>query len=199
MNSVDTRGKILDIANRIHADVGYSAVSMQDVPSELGVTQTNLYRYVKGKDELIRKTLAHVFAQNIAPMAELLQGAGAPGKRLAAFFKFFVPLQLENRIVFGLLVRERADGNLAWLKGIARSLLKHPFQRVRNFADPRNRRTNASLLRCPIVSIMLGHVQLAALLPNLLDGRPELADPSVVARHITVILRRAIYDMAREG
>lgn len=198
MHSVDTRGEILDAAARLYANLGYSAVSMRDVASEVGVTQANLYYHFKGKDNLIQETLAHVFAQKTAPMAQLLQGAGTPSERLAAFIDFFVRLLVEDRVFFRLLVRELVDGDGARLKALADSVLEQPFRLVSSLADPQKPEDEQFLTAVSIISIILGHVQLAALLPYLPGGRPEHADPSVITAYITAVLRRAFHHAAKE-
>jgi len=198
MHAVDTRGEILEIAARLYAGLGYSAVSMRDLAGEVGVTQANLYHHFRSKDDLIRETLAHVFAQKTAPMVELLERPGTSSQRLAAFVNWFVRLLVEDRVFFRLLVRELVDGDGARLKALADSVLERPFSLVSSLADPQRPKDERFLAAISIIGLMLGHVQLAALLPYLPGGRPEQADPSVVARHITTVLRRAFHDEARE-
>lgn len=198
MHAVDTRGEILNVAARLYADLGYSAVSMRDLAGEVGVTQANLYHHFRSKDDLIRETLAHVFAQKTAPMVELLEGAGTSSQRLTAFVNWFVRLLVEDRVFFRLLVRELVDGDGARLKALADSVLERPFRLVSSLADPQRSENQRFLTAVSIISLMLGHVQLAALLPYLSGGRPEHADPSIIARHVTVVLQRAFHNVAGE-
>ncbi|NKB84848.1 helix-turn-helix transcriptional regulator [Ochrobactrum grignonense] len=65
MHPHDTRTVIIETAAGLFADLGYSAVSMRDVASKVGVTPANLYHHFKGKDELIREALAHVRARQL--------------------------------------------------------------------------------------------------------------------------------------
>ncbi len=198
MPPIDTRAAILDIAARLYADLGYSAVSMRGVASEIGVTQANLYHHFKGKDDLIRETLAHVFAQKTAPLAEFLEGESASSERLEAFVGFFVGLLVEDRVFFRLLMRELVDGDGERLKGLARSVLERPFRLVSNLADAQKPEDERFLTAVSIISIMLGHVQLAALLPYLPGGRPEHAERSVITRHVMAVLRRMLHDAPME-
>lgn len=158
MNSVDTRAGILDGAAGLYADLGYSAVSMRNVASEVGVTQANLYHYFNGKSDLIRETLGHVFAQKTAPMTEVLGGADTSSERFEVFVNFFVSLLIEDRVFFRLLVRELVDGGVARLKDLAHSVLEHPFRLVSGLADPQKPEDERFLTAVSIISIMLGHL-----------------------------------------
>lgn len=198
MQPTDTRTAILEAAARLYADLGYSAVSMRDVAGEIGVTQANLYHHFKGKDDLIRETLAHVFARKTAPLAEILERATASGERLEAFVDFFLRLLMEDRVFFRLLVRELLDGDGARREELAHSVLERPFSLVSSLADPRESEDERFLTTVSIVGIMLGHVQLAALLPYLPGGRPDHTAPSLLTRHVSAVLRRAFHDAAKE-
>jgi AcrR family transcriptional regulator len=198
MHSLDTKGEILDVAARLYADLGYSAVSMRDVAREVGVTQANLYHYFKSKDDLIRETLAHAFTQKTAPMIQIFETADSSSERLEAFVGFFVRLLTEDRIFFRLLMRELVDGDSARLKALAQSVLEHPFRLVSSLANPQKPENERFLTTVSIISLMLGHVQLAVLLPYLQGGRPEHADASVITRHVAAVLRRAFQDAAKE-
>jgi AcrR family transcriptional regulator len=196
MQAIDTRTAILEAAACLYADLGYSAVSMRDVANEVGVTPANLYHHFKGKDDLIREALAHVFARKTAPLAELLEGE--VGDRLDAFVDFFVTLLTEDRVFFRLLVRELVDADGARLKDLAHSVLEHPFRLVSSLAGPQDSADGKFLTAVSIVSIMLGQVQLAALLPYLPGGRSDHADPSVIARHVSAVLHRAFHSNAKD-
>lgn len=194
MLPTDTRTAIMDAAARLYADLGYSAVSMRDVAGVVGVTPANLYHHFKGKDELIRETLAHVFAHKTAPMADIFEGDSAADDKLEAFVTWFVRLLVEDRVFFRLLVRELLDGDAGRLKDLAHSVLERPFRLVSALASAHAPEGDQFLVAISIISIMLGHVQLARLLPFLPGGRPEHAAPDVVADHIVAVLRGAFQD-----
>ncbi len=199
MELTDTRTAILEAAARLYADLGYSAVSMRDVANEVGVTPANLYHHFEGKDDLIQQTLAHVFAQKTAPLADVLTHTPASAERLDAFVDFFLRLLMEDRVFFRLLVRELLDGGGARLEELAHSVLERPFSLVSSLADPEKSEDERFLITVSIIGIILGHVQLAALLPYLPGGRPDYGDPSVLARHISAVLRRAFHDAEKEN
>lgn len=194
----DTRTAILDAAAQLYADLGYSAVSMREIAGAVGVTPANLYYHFKGKDELIRETLAHVFADKTAPMADILTSDCATGEKLEAFVTWFVRLLVEDRVFFRLLMREFVDGDVERLKDLAHSVLQRPFRLVSALASEQAPGGDQFLTAVSMIGLMLGHVQLAGLLPFLPGGRPEHADPDVVARHVFAVLRRAFQDTKKD-
>jgi AcrR family transcriptional regulator len=194
MQAVDTRAAILDGAARLYADLGYSAVSMRDVARATGVTPAALYHHFTGKDELIREAVAHVFASKTAPLAAVLDGQGDGTGRLDAFVDFFVHLLAEDRVFFRLLVRELVDADAERLRDLTQRVFDRPFRLVGSLADPRGSDDERFLTTVSIISVILGHVQLAALLPHLPGGRRDHAAPSVIAGHVSAVLRRAFHD-----
>lgn len=51
--------KIFDAAITIFAKYGFKKATLEDIASELGMTKSNLYRYVKDKDDLYEQAVAH--------------------------------------------------------------------------------------------------------------------------------------------
>ncbi|WP_197280728.1 TetR/AcrR family transcriptional regulator [Bosea vaviloviae] len=198
MEPTDTRTAILEVAARLYADLGYSAVSMRDVAKEIGVTPANLYHHFKGKEDLIRETLAHVFAQKTAPLADIFTRTAASSGQLEVFVDFFLRLLLEDRVFFRLLVRELLDGGGSRLRELAHSVLESPFSLVSSLADQQGSEDQRFLTTVSMIGIILGHVQLAALLPYLPGGRPDYGDPSILGQHISAVLRRAFHDAEKE-
>jgi len=191
MHVHDTKAVILETAARLYADLGYSAVSMRTVASEVGVTAANLYHHFKGKDELIREAIAYVFADKTAALSDLLESAQQPEQKLEAFVHWFVHLLTEDRVFFRLLIRELIDGDAQRLKYLAKTVLEHPFALVRSLARTKlNADEDDFLAAFSLISIVLGHVQLAAMLPHLSGGHPKHLDPDTIADHVLSVLRK---------
>jgi len=53
-----TKNKILDVATKLFALNGYSAVSMRDISTAVGVKAGSLYNYYEGKEALMEDVLA---------------------------------------------------------------------------------------------------------------------------------------------
>ncbi|QUS40018.1 TetR/AcrR family transcriptional regulator [Tardiphaga alba] len=193
MDTPTTRVSILEVSAELYADLGYSAVSMRDIAKKVGVTPANLYHHFKGKDDLIREALAHVFAEKTAPIAALLNEKHDEAERLGIFIAYFVKLLAEDRVFFRLLVRELVDGDENRLGYLARSVLERPFRLISSLAGPGQSEDQQFLATVSIVSLVLGHALLAPLLPHLPGGRPDHSDASVVIGHVTAALSRAFH------
>lgn len=190
----DTRTAIIEAAASLFADLGYSAVSMRDVANKVGVTPANLYHHFKGKDELIREALAHVFAHKTAPLEALLEAllnAGqSPDERLEAFIRWFTHLLVEDKIFFRLLVRELTDGDAERLDYLSKTVLERPFALVRALARTTIHDGEDDFLAAvSIIGVVLGQVQLGAIVQHLPGGRSNHLDPDVIAGHVFAALR----------
>ena len=79
LSPLDERGlRIVEDAGRVFWAKGIRSVSMDDIARELGISKKTLYVYVKDKDDLVTKVLAHTscrFHQHVARIVE--QGLNA--------------------------------------------------------------------------------------------------------------------------
>ncbi|GEO86016.1 TetR/AcrR family transcriptional regulator [Allorhizobium sp. NPDC080224] len=192
MQATDTRTAIVEAAARLYADLGYSAVSMRDVASEVGVTPANLYHHFKGKGELIQEALAHVFTHKAASLEALLDTSRDADKRLETFVRWFAHLLVDDRIFFRLLIRELTDGDAGRLEYLSKTVLERPFALVRSLARARIRDGDDDFLAAvSIIGVVLGHVQLGAIVRHLPGGRSDHLDPDVIIRHVLAALRES--------
>ncbi|MBP2297247.1 TetR/AcrR family transcriptional regulator [Azospirillum rugosum] len=198
MQIADTRISILETAARLYADLGYSAVSMRDVATAVGVTPANLYHHFKGKDELVREAVAHVFAQKTAPIADLLDAQGEGTDRLKFFVDYFVRLLTDDWVFFRLLVRELVDGDEKRLNDLARSVLERPFRSVSGLAGQGQSADERFMATISTIAVILGHVLLSGLLPHLPGASPDHSTPTAIAMHISTMLRRAFQSNAKD-
>ncbi|MFD3535379.1 TetR/AcrR family transcriptional regulator [Streptomyces sp. NPDC058664] len=72
------RRQILDGAARCFARNGFHATSMQDVLSEVGLSAGAVYRYFRGKDELIAAIVSEAFAGIRAAFVEASEATPPP-------------------------------------------------------------------------------------------------------------------------
>lgn len=192
MQPQDTRSIIVETAARLYADLGYSAVSMRDVANAVGVTPANLYYHFKSKDELIREALVHVFTHKTASLEEVLNRSDDADEKLEAFVRWFVRLLCEDRVFFRLLVRELTDGDAERLKYLSQTVLERPFSLVRSLAQTRVRDGEDDFhLAISIIGVVLGHVQLGAIVQYLPGGREAHLDADAIAGHLFAALRRS--------
>ncbi|GHF64997.1 TetR/AcrR family transcriptional repressor of nem operon [Amycolatopsis bartoniae] len=86
--TVDTRRSILDVAQRIMARKGYSAVGINEVLAEAGVPKGSFYHYFASKDAFGEALLKAYFDEYIADMDRVLRQPGrSAAERLAAYWQ----------------------------------------------------------------------------------------------------------------
>ena len=66
-----TADRILDAAEDLFAEKGYSATSLGDVADRVGIRSPSLYNHFKNKEALYRAVLERLLADFAAPMEEL--------------------------------------------------------------------------------------------------------------------------------
>ena len=112
--------QILDIAHARFAERGYSAVTMDDVATEAGVTKPLLYAYFGNKERLYRACMERAGEAMLTTVVEAIRAAAGPTEALRdglrAFFAFvdgdrdaWRVLFDENPPVGGELARSVAD------------------------------------------------------------------------------------------
>jgi AcrR family transcriptional regulator len=192
MPTPDTQGVILEVASRLFASRGYDAVSMRDVATEVGSTPANLYYHFKDKEHLIRATLAHVFSQRTAALEEILLSGHRPSDRLTIFVEWFGNLLFSDSVFARLLLRELLDGDSARLKYLSETVFERPFALITRVVAGYSTPTDPVLFAVSVIGLVLGHFQLASILPHLPGGHAEFADPATVSRHTLELLRRTL-------
>jgi len=199
MSNKTTQESILESASRLFASKGYSSVSMRDVATTVGVTPANLYYHFKDKEALIRSSLAHVFAERLSPLEEQIRRHATPDQRLEAFVAWFVRTIFENELFTRLILRELLDGNDERLAYLATSVFQKPFALLNNLIADCGRRPDPALTAASVAGLVLGHYQLARVLPHLPGGRPEHSSVERITRHVLTSLRATLKDGNRRG
>jgi AcrR family transcriptional regulator len=198
MHQTDTQETILKAASRLFASQGY-AVSMREVAAAVGVTVANLYYHFKDKEDLVRATLSHVFSERMSPLEDILEQHESPEQRLEVFISWFVQLIFGEEIFTRLLFRELLDGNGVRLRYLSKTVFKEPFARLTRLIEDCPKTPDPAMMAASVVSVILGHYQLACLLPHLPGGRPEHSDPTVITRHLLMLIRATVIRSRIEG
>lgn len=83
---------------------GYHATSMDDIAAALGVTKGALYRYVKGKDEVLFECFMHSNRIGEAALAKALATGGTSAEKLSVFMCEFIREYLDSNLAGGAMV-----------------------------------------------------------------------------------------------
>lgn len=74
VQSLSTSERILDAAEDLFAEKGYSATSLGDVADRVGIRSPSLYNHFKNKEALYEAVLERLLVDFSAPLAELESG-----------------------------------------------------------------------------------------------------------------------------
>lgn len=192
MSGPETRTAILQSAARLFASKGYAAISIRDVAADVGVTPANLYYHFKDKEQLVRATLVHVFAERTSPMDALLAEPSTSDHKLQVVVGWFVGLIFTDEVFSRLLFRELLDGDKERLEYLSKTVFERPFGLFTSLTTDFAPKADPVLLAVSIVGVVLGHFQLSGALPHLPGGKAEHADPAVITRHVLALLRYAL-------
>ena len=187
-----TRTLILATAARLFAAEGYAAVSMRDVAAETSMTPANLYHHFKDKETLILEALVHVFSDRNASFEAVFEKARTPDEKIETFVDWFVHLLFEDEVFSKLLYREILDGNTKRLEYLAKTVMERPFSMVTAAVSECVDDEDPVMLMVSIAGLVTGHFQMAEIMPHLPGGRRKHADPRVVSRHITELVRKIL-------
>jgi TetR/AcrR family transcriptional regulator len=107
--SLDTRTKILEIAESAFARDGYGGAHLQRIASEVGVRKTALYYYFPSKAALYEAVLERMLGDFQRTVSAALDGAGSPPQRLLRLLDDLSALLAERRSYSQILIRVFVD------------------------------------------------------------------------------------------
>ncbi len=102
--------QIYEQANRLFAERGFAATTLQDIADAVGLTRPALYHYVSNKDELLAKLVAEITEDSAAGMAAVAARDDlGPAEQLREIVAGAVRRQAEHADRFRLLILSEAD------------------------------------------------------------------------------------------
>jgi TetR/AcrR family transcriptional regulator len=107
--SVDTREKILEVAEQEFARDGFAGAHLQRIAGQVGVQKTALYYYFPSKAALYEAVLARMLSTFDASVREALDGPGAPDERLDRLLTTINDVLAEHRTYALILIRIFVD------------------------------------------------------------------------------------------
>ena len=107
--SLDTRNKILEVAERQFAREGFAGAHLQDIASQVGVQKTALYYYFPSKAALYQAVLFQMLDDFDRVVTEAVERSGSPGERLEVLLDRMNALLSERPNYSQLLIRTFVD------------------------------------------------------------------------------------------
>lgn len=182
---------IFECAERVFAQQGFEAATMQDIAAESGVSLTTVYAYFKGKSELYREILSQRGGEFVETVAGDAAAGGTALERLERSIRTYVDYLLQHGEYFQILLQEgRAWGitpgdhlrNERWDAGLRLSveLVEQGIEEgVFYDQDPRLAAVSMQALMQAQLAILVG------------DGRAA-DDADAIAEEIYLQLRRLL-------
>ncbi|WP_228852441.1 TetR/AcrR family transcriptional regulator [Aegicerativicinus sediminis] len=98
---VETRkDEIIKTASRLFKDKGYSAVTMRDLASELGIKAASLYNHIDSKQELLKSIILNLAENFTAGMKDVLNSDKVATDKLRMLVELHVKITSNN--VYGM-------------------------------------------------------------------------------------------------
>ena len=108
---VDTRQRLLDIAEQLFAERGFYGVSIAAIASEVGLTKQGLLHYFNSKERLYGAIVLRISDDFQDHQREALQASEDPAERLGKFYAALAEPTETNVQRTRLLMRELLDNN----------------------------------------------------------------------------------------
>lgn len=81
--------QIEKIGARLFASKGYRSTSMREIAGELGMTQSSLYYYFKGKEEILFKLMNDAMDDALEAMEQIFSADSPPEEKLVQMLNFY--------------------------------------------------------------------------------------------------------------
>ena len=84
---VETRARIVEVAERLYREIGFQKTTVADIARELRMSPANVYRFFGSKAEINGAVANHVLSSIVAASAAIVDGPGSAGERLRALVR----------------------------------------------------------------------------------------------------------------
>lgn len=120
----ETRERIIRAAIVVFRRKGFHAATTRSIANEAGVTQSNIYNYVRSKDDILYLVCEHLVGLYSASVEEVMRSQADPYERLIGALKAIMAVMFNHREELVLLYNEvhaldKPDRKLV-LKAVAR-------------------------------------------------------------------------------
>lgn len=122
--------RILETAERLFAERGYDAVSMNMIAEQAGVSKGNIFHHFSSKDELYRTVLSSACAESTRLIDELVSTTGSIAERLSHFAQAHIAHLDKHYCLTRLVQRELFENGERRGKDLAEQVCGENFTRL---------------------------------------------------------------------
>jgi AcrR family transcriptional regulator len=116
------RDQITQAALKIIARKGVSSLTTAALAREVGISEANLYRHFRNKDDIYMATVSHVREMIAKNLEKVMTGSADPVAVLKRFFALQVDLMEENRGITRLVFSEELHVHQHMREGILETM-----------------------------------------------------------------------------
>lgn len=127
----DTRRGILDVAERLFADQGYTPTTIKDIADAARVNSALIYYYYESKERLYQACVERFVLQLADTALERLEPSATPDEVVRAIVAAQAAMMITRPHIPRLLVREMVDWQASHVGGALNKLSEGMFQRLR--------------------------------------------------------------------
>lgn len=109
MRGETTRRAILDAAEHVFAELGFSTARLEDVAAAVGIRRASLVYYFRGKQELYDAVETGIFADLQKETEQRLQGLSDPWERINAVIDSWLDFMVARPTAARIITRNIAD------------------------------------------------------------------------------------------
>ena len=131
----ETRAKILDAAEQIFSEKGFSSTSTREIARLAGMDKYAIYYHFKNKETLYRAVIERSFSKMTAFIDELFPPKILTGKGLEKIFESIFDYMARNSAIMRIMQRESLDCTNTDISDIFRQYFKPLFRKGVRFSE----------------------------------------------------------------
>lgn len=189
MDIRDTKSRILHTAITRFSEKGFSAVSMREIASAVGISAPALYNHFDSKEGLYRAAVSAAFADKAQGLLDVLEASELPAITRLERFVSLVCRAIEQDPAFrALMQRELLDGDDVRLDFLGHQIfnqIQQPFMALMRELRPG---CDAFLLTEFIFGMIKQHYDMRLLHPHLdLPGSSERSPQQIADQAMQIL------------
>jgi AcrR family transcriptional regulator len=184
----NTRQTILKISIELFARAGYANVSVRDIANAVGIKPASLYYHFANKSALYLSAIEESFSEKAKVFAEVLQMPFTPEVRLEHYVHRLTELASKDEPFRRLMQRELLDGDEQRMRYLAEEVFQEQFSELGKLVNEIAPGVDPHMNAFSILSLVLHHLDSAAIRRFLPGYQPEHDDIDVIASHVYQLL-----------
>ena len=194
----DATERILAAAEKLFAESGFDAVSMNAVAELAGVSKANIFHHFSSKDALYLAAMRDACRRS-SPLMDNLEGtSGTFAERLQHFARAHLAHLLENAQTSRLILREVIENDPQRCQELAEQVFGDNFARLVAIMRSGQERgelradVDAGMVAALLIGADMFFFQMRQVSPHLPDAKHLSADPAAYSKLLVEILMHGI-------